>query len=250
MVKESGDVTMHGTLGRDMEADGDALFFADAPASIRAAVLPSEPRSTYGANRRPNWAWIVAILLVHVALLYGLVKFDVIQVAPQKKALVVDLIAEPPAPPVQKPEPQPVVVEQAEPVMVAPPQIIQTAAPPPPPQIMVTTAPPPPKVVAAPAPPAGPVMVGDLDERLLEGRPPRYPVDSRRKREQGTVVVRLLIGTDGRVQQISIAQSSGFARLDQAAIQAIRDWRWQPIIRDGQPVEVRGLYSMPFTLKA
>ncbi|WP_226949160.1 energy transducer TonB [Rhizorhabdus wittichii] len=92
------------------------------------------------------------------------------------------------------------------------------------------------------------MTVGNLDERLLEGRPPRYPVESRRKHEQGTVVVRLLIGTDGRVADISIAQSSGFARLDQAALQAIRGWRWQPIIRDGQPVEVRGLYTMPFTL--
>lgn len=233
-----------------MEADGDALFFADAPVSTIAGPLLDEPRSTYGANRRPNWASIVTILLIHVMTLYALVKFDVIHVAPTKKPLVVDLIAEAPTPAAEKPEPQRVVVEKVQPVVVTPPPIVQTLAPPPPPQIMVTTMPPPPKPVAAPAPPAGPVMVGNLDERLLEGRPPRYPVESRRKHEQGTVVVRLLIGTDGRVQQISIAQSSGFERLDQAAIQAIRGWRWQPIIRDGQPVEVRGLYSMPFTLQA
>lgn len=237
-------MTMHGTLGRDMEADGDALFFADAAVPIRAAVLPDEPRSTYGVNRRPNWTSIVAILLVHVALLYGLVTFDVIQVTPKKKALVVDLIAEPPVPPAEKPEPQPIVVEKVEPVVIAPPQIVQTLAPPPP-QIMVTTMPPPPKPLAAPAPPAGPVSLGNLEERLLEYTPPRYPMESRRKKEQGTVLLRLLIGTDGRVAEISIAQSCGFERLDQALLQAARKWRWQPMIRNGEPVPVRGV--LPFT---
>ena len=244
-------MTMHGTLGRDTNADGDSLFFADPPGSFASPMgiaMPDEHRSTYGANRRPNWISIAAILLVHVAAFCALVKFDVIEIAPKKKALVVDLIAEPPVPPADKPEPEPVVVEKVQPTVIAPPQIVQSLAPPPSP-IMVTTAPSPPKPVAAPAPPAGPVMIGNLDERLLEGRPPRYPMESRRKHEQGTVVVRLLIGTDGRVEQISVAQSSGFERLDQAAIQAIRGWRWQPIVRDGQPVEVRGLYSMPFTLQ-
>lgn len=243
---------MHGTLDRNIEADGDALFFADpamATAHAHVTAAPrAEPHSVYGANRRPSWGSIGAILLTHVAALYALVTLDVIHVAPQKKPLVVDLIAEPPAPPAEKPEPQPVVVEKAEPAVIAPPPVIQTAAPPPP-TIAVAVLPPPPKPAATPAPPAGPVTVGNLDERLLEGRPPRYPMESRRKREQGTVVVRLLIGIDGRVAQISIAQSSGFERLDQAAVQAIRGWRWQPVIRDGQPVEVRGLYSMPFTLQ-
>ncbi|KKC26926.1 energy transducer TonB [Sphingomonas sp. SRS2] len=239
---------MHGTLGRDIAADGDALFFADPIALPRATALLGEPRSAYGANRRPNWPSIVTILLVHVAAFYALLKFDVIEIAPKKKALVVDLIAEPPAPPAEKPEPQPVLIEKVQPVVIAPPPIVQAPAPPPPINV-TTTPPPPPKPVATPAPPAGPVMVGNLDERLLEGKPPRYPFESRRKHEEGTVVVRLLIGTDGRVAQISIVQSSGFERLDQAALQAIRGWRWQPIMRDGQPVEVRGVYSMPFTLQ-
>ncbi|TAK08863.1 MAG: energy transducer TonB, partial [Rhizorhabdus sp.] len=86
-------------------------------------------------------------------------------------------------------------------------------------------------------------------ERMIEGRPPRYPLESRRRKEQGTVLLRLLIGTDGRVAQISIAQSSGFERLDQAALQAARSWRWQPMIRDGQPVEVRGVMPIPFVLQ-
>ncbi|KQX22711.1 MULTISPECIES: energy transducer TonB [unclassified Sphingomonas] len=239
---------MHATLERGSEAESDALYFADLPDARESATVPPPiERSVYGANRNPNWPTIIAIVALHVVTLYGLVTFDVIHIAEKKKPLVVELIAEPPAPPAEKPKPEPVVIEKVQPIVLAPPPIVQTLAPPPP--ITVTTAPPPPKqtAVAAP-PPAGPVTVGNLDERLLEGNPPRYPMESRRKHEQGTVVVRLLISTDGRVSEISIAQSSGFERLDKAALQAIRGWRWQPIVRDGQPVEVRGLYSMPFTL--
>lgn len=239
---------MHATLERGSEAESDALYFADLPdARDSGTGQPPLERSAYGANRNPNWSTIIAIVALHLVTLYALVTFDVIHIAEKKKPLVVELIAEPPAPPAEKPKPEPVVVEKVQPIVLAPPPVVQTLAPPPP--ITVTTTPPPPKQVAVAAPPpTGPVTVGNLDERLLEGNPPRYPMESRRKHEQGTVVVRLLIGTDGRVSDISIAQSSGFERLDKAALQAIRGWRWQPIIRDGQPVEVRGLYSMPFTL--
>lgn len=240
---------MHGTLDRDGAVESSTLFFADIPDSAETHLIqPAVERSAYGAHRSPNWVTILAIAALHLVAFYALVKFDVIHVAPKKKPLVVDLIAEPPAPPAEKPKPEPVVVEKVQPVVLAPPPIVQTIAPPPPP-ITVTNTPPPPKPVAVSAPPpTGPVTVGNLDERLLEGRPPRYPMESRRKHEQGTVVLRLLIGTDGRVADISVAQSSGFVRLDRAALQAVRDWRWQPTVRDGQPVEVRGLYSMPFTL--
>ncbi|ATE64074.1 energy transducer TonB [Rhizorhabdus dicambivorans] len=241
---------MHGTLDKGMEVDSEALFFADLPDSPDARLIrPAVERSAYGAGRRPNWILILAIAALHLVTFYALVKFDVIHIAEKKKVLVVDLIAEPPAPPTEKPKPEPVVVQKVVPVVVTPAPIVQPLAPPPPP-IAVTSTPPPPKPMAVTAPPpAGPVTVGNLDERLLEGRPPRYPMESRRKKEQGTVVLRLLIGTDGRVAQISIAQSSGFERLDQAALQAVRGWRWQPVVRDGQPVEVRGLYSMPFALQ-
>jgi len=241
---------MHTALARDTGCDDDINVFADIPDFGAKQINPAvAERSTYGANRNPNWSMIIAIVALHVVTLTALVKFDVIHVAQKPKPLVVDLIAEPPAPPRDKPKPQPVVVAKVQPVVVTPTPIVQTVTPPPP--IAVTTTPPPPKqVVAAPPQPSGPVTVGDLDEKLLEGNPPRYPLESRRKHEQGTVVLRLLIGTDGRVSDIAVAQSSGFPRLDRAALQAIRSWRWQPTVRDGQPVEIRGLYSMPFTLRA
>jgi protein TonB len=241
---------MHAALKSDLDTVGGALVFADLPASPEPSTIGhGGGRSIYDAARRPNWVAITAIVALHAALLAALVELDVIPLAKPKPApLVVELIAEPPPPPAEQPEPVPEV--KVEPRVVVPTPIVQALAPPPPP-VAVTTRPTPPKPAAAVAapPPAGPVAIGDLGERLIEGRPPHYPMESRRRHEEGTVVLRLVIGTDGRVRQISVAQSSGFERLDRAALHAVRDWRWQPMMTDGRPVEVRGLYSMPFTLR-
>lgn len=245
---------MHATLDRRAGLESEALFFADIPDPARAQmpIRLGEPRSAYGEQSNPNWPMIITILALHVAALVALVKLDVIHVArPKPAALVVDLISEPAPPPiVERPKPEPVVEQKAEPQPVTPPpQVVQTAAPPPPP-IVMAAAPTPPKPAPVVQPSAGPVTVGDLEARMIEGKPPRYPVESRRKREQGTVQLRLLIGTDGGVEQVSVAQSSGFDRLDQAALQAARGWRWQPMIRDGAAVAVRGIMSIPFILKS
>lgn len=234
---------MHGTLDRNREADSETLFFAPIPDSVNI-LTTQQHRSTYGARRNPNWGAILTILLVHVVAFYALVKFDVIHVAPKPKVLVVDLIAEPPAPPTEKPKPEPVVVEKVQPAVITPAPVVQTLAPPPPP-ISVTTAPPPVKPVVQAPPPSGPVTVGNLDERLIDYQLPKFPRESRIKKEQGTLVVRLLIGTDGHVVEATIAESCGFTRLDQAFLQAVKKWRWRPLMRDGQPVEMRA--TMPFT---
>ncbi|MBJ7378314.1 energy transducer TonB, partial [Sphingobium sp.] len=46
-----------------------------------------------------------------------------------------------------------------------------------------------------------------------------------------------------------VSQSSGFARLDDAARDAVKGWRWKPTIRGGQPVRVRGVVEIPFILR-
>lgn len=74
-------------------------------------------------------------------------------------------------------------------------------------------------------------------------------MESRRKREQGTVVLSLTLSVDGGVSVISVAQSSGFDRLDDAALRAVRKWRWAPTVRNGQPVMVRGQVEIPFVLQ-
>lgn len=125
----------------------------------------------------------------------------------------------------------------------AAPQIAQVeAAKPAPPAPQVTPAPP------APAP-RGPENLGEISARMVSANPPRYPMDSRRAREQGTVVLSVLLATDGRVSDIGIARSSGFSRLDRAALEAVRGWRWSPLMRDGNPVMARGIVTIPFILQ-
>jgi len=92
------------------------------------------------------------------------------------------------------------------------------------------------------------VQATDLMARMVAGKPPRYPIESRRKHEEGTVLLSLVLGLDGSVQRISIARSSGFERLDKAALQAVRDWRWQPMMRNGAPITVQGVVPITFEL--
>lgn len=65
---------------------------------------------------------------------------------------------------------------------------------------------------------------------------PVYPTLSRRLGEQGTVSLRVLINAQGQATEIRIETSSGSARLDQAAVAAIRTWRFVPALRAGKPV--------------
>jgi protein TonB len=55
---------------------------------------------------------------------------------------------------------------------------------------------------------------------------PTYPSASRRANEEGTVRLKVLVDEKGRPKDVAIATSSGFARLDQAAMEAVRKWRF------------------------
>lgn len=94
------------------------------------------------------------------------------------------------------------------------------------------------KVAQAPqsVPAAAPVALPSASAAYLNNPPPEYPRMSRRLGESGRVVVRVLIGTDGRASQARIQRSSGYERLDQTALQTVRDrWRFQPGTRAGIP---------------
>jgi protein TonB len=133
-----------------------------------------------------------------------------------------------PAPmPVAKPTPEPAPqAPLAAPTQVALAPIAQPvaqAAPPAPP------APPAPVVVAkAVAAAPVPVELPISDAEYLQNPKPTYPSISRKLREQGKVVVDVLIGPDGTAQQAKVQSSSGFDRLDAAAIATVQRWRYVP----------------------
>jgi protein TonB len=66
---------------------------------------------------------------------------------------------------------------------------------------------------------------------------PEYSEEARRSKYQGVVVLRVVIGPDGRPQDIRVARTLGMG-LDEKAMEAVRQWRFQPALMDNQPVPV------------
>lgn len=77
---------------------------------------------------------------------------------------------------------------------------------------------------------------------------PDYPPTSRRLGEEGSVILQVMVGTDGKVQEAKVQSSSGFPRLDEAALKhALRAWRFNPGTEDGKPVAM--WHSIKVTFK-
>jgi len=100
-----------------------------------------------------------------------------------------------------------------------------------------------PAAVAPPTPPAR-LMLPSSDADYLQNPRPVYPPVSKRMGEQGQVVIRTLIGSDGSAQQAQIKHSSGFDRLDQAAMATALRWKYVPGKRAG--VAEAMWFDMPF----
>jgi len=84
--------------------------------------------------------------------------------------------------------------------------------------------------------------------KLVDMRPPVYPPRCLRLGIEGRVKVRVLVGENGRPQEVSVGESSGEASLDQAAIDAVRDWRFEPAKRNGVPVRAWAIVPVEFKL--
>ena len=84
---------------------------------------------------------------------------------------------------------------------------------------------------ARPAPVA--LQLPSTDADYLQNPRPPYPPVSRRLNEQGRTTVRVLIGVDGRPQSAEVAKSSGYVRLDNAAVATVMGWRYVPGKRGG-----------------
>lgn len=197
---------------------------------------------------------VAAILAAHAAGGWALLQVDQVREAVREAApMFVDLLA-PPAPPVPRPPPpravpqpiqkRPVPMIAAAPspapapsVVEAPPEIAQPPAAPAP--VAVVEAP----AVPAP-PPAPPRMIPASAIQYLVPPAPEYPRLSRRNGEAGTVIVRAFADESGVPHEVQVEKSSGFARLDEAAMVAVRKTRFKPYTENGKPVA--GWVRMPF----
>jgi protein TonB len=79
--------------------------------------------------------------------------------------------------------------------------------------------------------------------------PPRYPAAARRRYQQGTVVLSVHVDKQGRVSNLWLFESSGHSSLDTAALQAVKDWIFEPGMQGGSTVAMWVNVPVRFELK-
>ncbi len=94
-----------------------------------------------------------------------------------------------------------------------------------------------------------PVTLPHLNADYLDNPAPDYPPASRELGEQGRVLVRAMVTAEGRVGQVALRKSSGFNRLDQAALDSVRHWRFVPARRGSQPVSAWVVVPVAFSIE-
>ncbi|MET0357225.1 MAG: TonB family protein, partial [Cellvibrio sp.] len=139
---------------------------------------------------------------------------------------------EPPPPPPEKPLPKPKI-----PLPKAPPSeraVTQEVEPPPAPAEEA------PKPVE---PTPAPVIPPQADASQLNNPAPVYPQASRRLKEEGVVLLEILVKADGTLGEMRVKKSSGYKRLDEAAQQAVKNWHFVPAKRGGEAIDY--WYELP-----
>ena len=192
----------------------------------------------------------------------------------QEEAATPELPPPPPPAPIVVPEtPPPAPIPEVREIPMPPPM----PAPPPPkeetvakveeqpaPPLEAKPAPPPPKPVKAPTPPAaaatksanpgtptGATGASGATSKpsALYNPPPSYPNESKRANEEGAVLLSVQVNAAGRADSITVSKSSGFQRLDRAASEAVRRWKFKPATRNGEPIATIVDVPIVFRLK-
>jgi protein TonB len=173
-------------------------------------------------------------------------------VAPQIMAmpLVVDLLQE------QVPEAKPLPVVKPQPVRQKPtpapktvtPVIEATQSTAPAPAAPVAS---PPEVKPAPPaqPPAEPVSQARFDADYLKNPAPTYPPLSRRMGEEGKVILRVSVNPQGAADSVEIRTTSGSPRLDEAAVNTVKRWKFIPAKRGETAIQSWVLVPIIFKLE-
>jgi protein TonB len=210
-----------------------------------------------------RWA-TAGVASAHLLALWALLQVDSVRDAVREVApMVVDLIAPPSPTPAPPPPPTPA----ATPRVLTPAPVLAAPSPAPPPA-EAYTAPPPPEPVAVavnvgapPAPPAPPAPASPPPapppRKLLSGSAVQYLVEppvevprlSRRAGEHGTVWLRVVVDVRGLPAQVLLQRSSGYARLDEQALWAMRQARFRPHTEDGKPIEVEVAAPIEYPLQ-
>lgn len=213
-------------------------------------------RSSPKLSRSGHAFGIAGAVLFHLILFIALLQYT-----PARRSLatvapvIVSLISEPKpevTPPPKPPALPKVRTQQLPPPVqkvVEPPPILSTA----PTESPITIAPAPtvvptPSAIFVPEPP--PIIPPRFNADYLQNPAPPYPALARRMREQGRVLVRVLVSVDGLADRIELKTSSGSTRLDQSALDTIKGWKFVPARQGDQKVAAWVIVPINFTLEA
>jgi protein TonB len=163
-----------------------------------------------------------------------------ILIAAPKKEEVIPIPPPPPKPPEKKPE-----EPKKKPLPKAPPSERAIKAPEPEPLPPVEEVKEEPPAEATPEP----VVPPSADAQEVNNPAPAYPAISKKLKEEGTVLLTILVTKEGRVAEAQIKTSSGHKRLDDAAIRAIKRWKFNPATQAGKPIDYWYEIDFEFSLK-
>jgi protein TonB len=215
-------------------------------------------RASGGAAVR--FAVVIVLHAVAIAALAALTprKSDIGRLLRLEVRTLPDKAQEPPK--VEPPPPPP--SRRVRSAASAPPAPVLAAAPEAPSAAAFSVAPQPAPAAAAPpvpiaavpaptpqAPPAPPpVTPARFDADYLRNPPPAYPAISRRMREEGRVLLLVQVSPQGTPMQVRIRESSGHPRLDEAALEAVRQWHFVPARRGDEPVAASVVVPLVFRI--
>jgi periplasmic protein TonB len=188
----------------------------------------------------------VGIVIIHLLMIWafasGLAHRVIAQMTQDVKVNIIDVQKKdekPPPPPKQD-------LEKPPPVQVPPP-IVNIQIPIEAPQMVVTdkpVPPPPPRPIAAQVPSTPLSSVRPLNTEDY------YPEQSKRAEEQGSAVIQVCVLPTGKLDgDPAVQTTSGFARLDAAAVQMFKDTKYKPGIVNGQPIRSCKPFKVTFKMK-
>lgn len=209
-------------------------------------------------------AGLFFVLVLHGALLYAAMRYKLISPPQEAVTLMVSLInpttkkAQPLPKPAEPLPPKKVTLVKEKPILSpesVPVLMAETSATQvtddviPAPQLEPVIEAPIVTDVVEPIKPIGPVTLSsELSLACPQRTPPSYPVVSKRMREHGRVVLHVELNETGQITKVKIKESSGYKKLDEAGVAAIKTWQCDAAMRDGKAVPAVALQPFDFIL--
>lgn len=259
-------------LGFDIKVDNkldSKVANKSAEIKVRDLVPNHQQVTEQPSKRQTSYLLLVAVFLAHIFGMVWLVNAQTPPSAlkPSLPPMMVSLVSSPAPEPEVAPlvpiPPKPVIKKQKpivkEKPMIPEPVASELAAE----HVAVAEAPPKP---ATPTVEAKAPIVAEVAQAKPEPEPviepprfgaaylnnpaPNYPLAARRLGEQGRVLLRVLVSSNGDADTVVLEDSSGSSKLDDAAIKAVKKWRFIPAKRSNQPISAYVLVPVKFSLES